>query len=213
MAGFAALYPPYVPRSRSIHLDGFLARSGRQALDIGALPMSSNNLLPVLLIVHGVIGAIDTLVNHELIAQLPHHVEAKREVGIHVLREAAYGFLFSAIAWFVWHGAWAVLIGITLLGVLAIDAADEFVENRTRVLPQNERMLHFALILNLGFITFVLLPVLVDWYVHPTALLPARHGVLSWVLSALGLAAFIWSLRDLVAWRKLRKISERYMHA
>ena len=171
--------------------------------------MQFNNLLPVLLAVQGLIGAIDTLVNHELIVHLPHRPEAKREVGIHVLREAAYGLLFGAIAWISWHGAWAVLTGATLFFILAIDATDEFVENRIRVLPQNERLLHFALILNLGFITVVFLPVLADWHAQPTALLFVDHGMLSWALSALALAAFMWSIRDLLAWRKLDRRDAR----
>jgi len=168
--------------------------------------MSFHTLLPALLIVHGVIGAIDTLLNHELIARLPHRVEAKREVGIHVLREATYGFLFGGIAWFAWHGAWAVLIGMVVCAAVAIDATDEFVENRTRVLPQNERMLHFILILNLGFIIVVMVPTLAGWYLQPTKLLPAYHGMFSWVLSVFALGALVWSLRDLLAWHGLRKL-------
>lgn len=167
--------------------------------------LSPYALLPVLLVVHGVIGAVDTLVNHELIARLPHRLAAKREVGIHILREAVYGMLFGAIAWFDWHGGWAVAVALVLLAALLIDAIDEFVENRTRVLPQNERMLHFVLILNLGFITLALLPILLDWLRQPTRLVPADHGWLSWMLSALALAATIWALRDLFAWLALRR--------
>jgi hypothetical protein len=33
---------------------------------------------------------------------------------------------------------------------------------------------------------------------------PRDHGWLSWALTALGIASFAWSLRDLVAWRRLR---------
>lgn len=168
--------------------------------------MPSITLLQVLLIAHGVIGAIDTLLNHEVIERLPYRIEAKREIGIHVLREMVYGFLFAAIAWFSWHGKWAVLIGAALLAGLAIDAVDEYVENRTRVLPQNERMLHFALVLNMGFITVVMLPLLDEWYAQPDALHQVDHGNLSWGLSALAAGAFLWSLRDFLAWRRLSKM-------
>lgn len=166
---------------------------------------SLESLLPVLLIVQGVIGGVDTLVNHEWLVRLPHRVEAKREIGLHALREAGYGLLFAAIAWFAWHGTWAVLIGVLLLAALVVDAADEFIENKTRVLPQNERMLHFMLILNLGFITLVTLPLLGEWFQRPTGVVSHDHGWLSWALSALSLAAGSWSVRDLLAWFALRK--------
>lgn len=166
---------------------------------------SAYALLPVLLVIHGVIGAVDTFVNHELIARLPHRIKARREIGIHAVREALYGMLFGAIAWFDWHGAWAVPVAVTLFASLLIDAIDEYVENHTRVLPQNERMLHFALIMNLGFITLVMLPILLDWHAQPARLVPADHGSLSWLLSACALGAGIWSLRDFFAWRRLRE--------
>lgn len=173
--------------------------------------MNAEILLPALLLVQGVIGGIDTLLNHEMIERLPHRPEARTEVGIHVLREAAYGALFLALAWQAWHGGYAVFIGVLLVAAIIIDAIDELIENRTRVLPQNERMLHFLLILNLGFLTLVLAPTLLDWVSQPTRLAPVDHGLLSWCLSALGLAAIGWSLRDFFAWRRLRRTT--YCHS
>ncbi|WP_019142757.1 hypothetical protein [Noviherbaspirillum massiliense] len=167
--------------------------------------MTPETLLLALLIAQGVIGGMDTLLNHEIIVRLPQRMEARTEIGIHVLREAAYGLLFGTLAWFAWNGTWAVVIGVLLLAAIVIDACDEFVENRTRVLPQNERLLHFLLILNLGFITIVLVPVLMDWASNRTGLVPAGHGILSWILSALALAAIGWSIRDLLAWRALSR--------
>lgn len=169
------------------------------------MPVPFITLLTGLLIVQGVIGAIDTLINHELIARLPYRVEAKREVGIHVLRESVYGALFVAMAWFAWHGAWALLPGILLVLALVIDAVDEFVENRTRVLPQNERMLHFALVLNMGIISILMLFVLADWYRQPSALLRVDYRMMSLALSGIAAAAFLWALRDFFAWRRLQK--------
>jgi hypothetical protein len=170
--------------------------------------MPLDTLLPVLLIVQGIIGGIDTLINHEWIARLPHRPEARREIGLHVLREAAYGMLFGAFAWFAWHGAWAWVIGLLLPVILLVDACDEFVENKTRVLPQNERLLHFGLVLNSGFIIVVALPLLVAWSELPAALQPIDRGMLSWILSALALAATGWALRDFFAWRTLGKLAQ-----
>ena len=75
------------------------------------------------------------------------------------------------------------------------------------MLPQNERVLHVFLTLNLGLLIAVLVPILLDWGAQPAALAVRSHGVLSWLLSALGLAAGAWSLRDLLAWRRLRRAS------
>jgi hypothetical protein len=72
------------------------------------------------------------------------------------------------------------------------------------VLPQNERVLHVFLTLNLGLIIAVLGPLLLDWGSRPTALARVDHGWMSWALSALGLASAAWSLRDLIAFRRLR---------
>jgi hypothetical protein len=162
-----------------------------------------DRLLPVLLLAQGVMAGIDTLLNHELIARLPQRPEARTEIGLHVIREAIWTCLFAGLAWFAWHGAAAAVIAALLVAELGITACDEFVENRFRVLPQNERVLHVFLTLNLGLLIAVLVPVLLEWGRRPTALVAQSHGLLSWILSLLALAAGTWSLRDLFAWRRL----------
>jgi hypothetical protein len=84
--------------------------------------------------------------------------------------------------------------------VVLVDAADEWVENRTRVLPQNERILHFLMTINLGLITEAMGGLLVARTPHPTAIHAANYGVRSWLLSALAFFALVWAVRDTVAW-------------
>jgi hypothetical protein len=163
-------------------------------------------LLPWLLLAQGVMGGVDTLLNHELIERLPKRQEARPEVGLHVLREAIWATLFAGLAWFAWHGAAAAMIGALLAAEVLVTAVDEFVENRIRVLPQNERVLHVFLTLNVGALIALLVPVLLEWGARPTALVPQSHGVLSWLLSFVALASATWSLRDLLAWRRLRRV-------
>jgi uncharacterized protein len=160
-------------------------------------------LLPVLLLAQGVMGGVDTLLNHELIARLPQRPEARTEIGLHVVREAIWACLFAGLAWFAWHGAAAAIIAALLVAEIGITAWDEFVENRIRVLPQNERVLHVFLTLNLGVLVALLAPLMLSWGKQPTGLVAHGYGVLSWVLSLLALAAGAWSLRDLFAWRRL----------
>ena len=167
--------------------------------------MTHDSLLAGLLVAQGVMGGIDTLVNHELIEHLPRRPEARREIGLHALREAIYATLFGGLAWFAWHGAFAALIGALLVAEVLVTASDEFIENRIRVLPQNERVLHVFLTLNFGMLIALLAPILIGWSARPSALAPAHHGAPSWALSALALGAAAWSVRDLLAWRRLAR--------
>ena len=160
-------------------------------------------LVAYLLVAQGVMGGLDTLVNHEWIEKLPRRAAARREIGLHAVREATYGTLFIGLGWFAWQGAAAFLVAALLLLEIAITATDEFVENHTRVLPQNERLLHVFLTLNYGLIVALLAPTLVEWAALPTAIVPDRHGVAGLALAFLGATALAWSVRDLLAWRRL----------
>ena len=99
-------------------------------------------LLPYLLAAQGLMGAYDTLVHHELVERLPRRMEARREIGLHSIRESLYAVLFIGLGWFAWHGALAPLMVGVLVAEIGVDAVDEWTENRVRVLPQNERVLH-----------------------------------------------------------------------
>jgi hypothetical protein len=171
--------------------------------------LTLDTLLPVLLVAQGVIGGLDTLLNHELIEKLPQRIQARTEIGVHAIREALYASLFGGSALFAWHGMWAAMICVLLVATVAVDACDEFIENRTRVLPQNERILHFFLTLNLGMMIAVSVPPLFSRTPDASALVPVDHGMLSWILSALGLGAAAWSIRDFLAWRALGRAKLR----
>jgi AcrR family transcriptional regulator len=164
-------------------------------------------LLPVLLVAQGVMAGIDTVLNHEIIAKLPKRPDARREIGLHVIREAIWAVIFTGLAWFALHGAWAALLCMVLVGEVIVTACDEFVENRTRVLPQNERVLHVFLTLNLGVLIVLLAPQLAAWFAQPTALVAQSHGVASWAVTPFALAAVVWAVRDFLAWRRLRHAS------
>ena len=49
-----------------------------------------------------------------------------------------------------------------------------------------------------------LYPLLREWGSHPTALAPAGHGALSWIISLFALSALAWAVRDTLAWVRLR---------
>jgi hypothetical protein len=158
--------------------------------------------LPALLVLQGLMGAIDTLVNHELIERLPYRREARSELALHAARESVYAALFLGLGWFAWQGALAAVIGILLAAEVSITVSDELTENRIRVLPQNERALHVFLTLNFGAIIALAVPTLVDWSANPTELAPAHHGWMSWALTLFGVSSAGWAARDLTASRR-----------
>lgn len=164
-------------------------------------------ILPALLVFQGIVGGADTLINHEIIERLPHRVEARDEIGLHWVRQTIYACLFGGLAWFEFHGAAAAFIVALLVGEIIVTVCDEYIENQIRVLPQNERVLHVFLTLNLGLVIAVLAPTLIGWGSLPAGLAPVEYGLLSWILSGFALLGVSWAIRDFIAWRKLRRFS------
>jgi hypothetical protein len=160
-------------------------------------------LLPVVLLIQGILGGFDTLLNHDFIEQLAKRPEARGEIGLHAIREALWAVLLGGLGWLAWQGAAAVVIGAVLGAEIVISTIDEFVENRVRVLPQNERVLHVLLLLNTGVLAALLFPVLIEWHASPTALVPSPHGWMSWLLLALATASAEWAVLDFIAWLRL----------
>lgn len=167
------------------------------------MPLLTEAWMPWLLLAQAVVGGTDTLVNHELIARLPQRPESRRELVLHALRELNYGALFIGLALFAWHGAAAWIIAALLAAEVLITATDEFIENRTRKLPDNERVMHVFLTINLGLIIAAMAWVLADWSRQPTGWDRVDRGVLGWLLVALGAASAAWSLRDALAVHRL----------
>src|SRR5437762_3615502 len=145
----------------------------------GRTIMALEALLPYLLLAQGAMGGFDTLVNHELIERLAHRPEARREIGLHSIREAIYAVLLGGLGWFAWQGALALVIAALVVTEIVVSTVDEWTENRIRVLPQNERVLHVFLTLNMGAIIALLVPVLAAWHEQPTALVMNERGWLS----------------------------------
>ena len=168
--------------------------------------MTAETVLVYLLAAQGLMGGFDTLFNHELIERLPRRAEARREIGLHSIREALYAALFAGLGWFAWHGAWAYAVAALLVVEIGVDAADEWTENRIRVLPQNERVLHMILTLNLGAIAVFFALAVADWRTQPTALVLNDRGWVSWLLLFLAVSSAAWAVRDFLAWRQLRTV-------
>lgn len=152
-----------------------------------------------LLTVQTLLGAVDSLWNHELSARLTRHRGARVELALHAAREFAYAFLFLALAWREWHGAWAALIAGVLLLETVLTAADFVVEDRTRRLSGFERVLHTVLTLLFGVLLMALAPLLIEWWHLPGAVVATSHGGFSVLFSVLAVGMAAWGLRDALA--------------
>jgi hypothetical protein len=141
------------------------------------------SLLFTLMVVQALLGAFDNLWHHEITEQLPSKRSAAPELALHAAREFLYGFLFFALAWYQWRGAWAALIAAAFVVEVVITLADFIVEDQTRHLPKLERILHTLLAMNVGAVLLVLAPILYHWWSAPTAIHPMAHGALSWVFT------------------------------
>lgn len=166
------------------------------------------NTVFIILCVQALLGAIDNLWHHELQARLPQRASARHELALHAVREACYGCVFLGLAWFEWRGALALLPALLLAAELAATLADFAEEDRTRRLPPLERQLHTVLCVLYGLFVGVFAPVLLGWAAQGTALVPAPHGWVSWLLTGFGLAVLAWALRNVIAVRALRRAAQ-----
>lgn len=157
------------------------------------------------LILHGLLAGADVLLNHELLARLPQRPWAAREELLHATREALFAVVFVGLAWWTWHGALAWVLAALLLAEVLVSTYDVKIEGDTRVLPVPERVLHVILFINLGALLVLPGRQAIDWHALPTGLAAVRYGWGSWLLTALGVAASAWAVRDRLAWRRLRR--------
>ncbi len=159
-----------------------------------------------LLIVQGVMGAVDTLYHHELTQRLPHHPRARLELTLHAVRSVLYGVVFASLANLAFHGAWVAAVAALLLVELLLTLWDFIVEDRSRKLPATERVLHTVLAVNGGALFGAYAMQLAAWSHSPTALLAVDLGWRGVLLDLFALGVAASGLRDgWAAWRIARR--------
>jgi uncharacterized protein (TIGR01777 family) len=163
------------------------------------------NVFLSVLTVQALIGALDNLLHHELTEKLPAHVSARRELALHSARELIYALLFLVVAWIAPLGLWAwALVGLLVIEVI-ITLADFLEEDRTRILPAFERVLHTILAVNFGFVLALAHPLWMQWAQQPTALAFESRGLFSWFFTLCALGVGAWGVRNLFASAALYK--------
>ena len=144
-------------------------------------------------------GAFDTLYYHEYKLKLAHGDHTKSELRLHALRDFLYTIIIGSLAWFTWHGAFAILLAIFLLSEILITLADFVEEDRVRVLPPGERVMHSIMAIVYGAFLATLIPQMLLWWHLPTGFGTAYHGFPGWVLTLIAGGVFISGVRDLLA--------------
>jgi len=168
------------------------------------------SLFVLFLIVHGVLGGLDVVVNHEMIVHLPKRPGSKAEQRLHAAREAIFATLFLAIVWWEWHGAWVLFPAGLLLAELLVSMRDAAIEGETRILPVTESVLHVALFVNLGALFAFGGQQLRAWAALPAAVTPAAPDWPAWALSAMAVLAMAWAIRDAVSAQRECRSAARY---
>ena len=160
-----------------------------------------------LLLAQGVVGAFDTLYFHEWRARLPARVpESSPELKLHALRDFIYAILFGSLPWLAWHGAFAALLVLLLLGEIVITLADFVVEARVREklgdVYQGERVTHAVMGIIYGAMLANFVPVLWAWRSQSTGIVRLETvdmTALRWALSGMAAGVFLSGARDLFA--------------
>jgi len=168
--------------------------------------MNTHVLALQLMAAQGCLGAFDTLYHHELTEALPQKAGARLELGIHATRAILYALLFIGLAYWEWHGVFA----LALLGIFTVEIVltlwDFVVEDRTRLLPATERVTHTVLAINGGAFITLLAMNFSGWYAEPSGLAWHPQGWLSMFLALCGVGVGLSGLRDAVAALRLGRL-------
>jgi hypothetical protein len=162
-----------------------------------------------LLVVHGSLGAFDTLYFHEWKARLPGRPEMHVELGLHAVRSIIYGIVFCTLPYVAWRGRPAGMLTLLLAVEAVITFADFVVEDRVRtslggVFP-GERVMHGLMAIVYGAFMATFLPVLGEWFAgRGETLGSGMPSLLLGTLTALGIGSLLSGVRDALAASGLR---------
>jgi len=165
------------------------------------------SLLWILIAIQIAMGVFDTFYHHEFTERLAWRPSQRYELKLHGTRNMLYALLFLVLGWLEVHGVWALIVIAVLVAEIVITLMDFVEEDMSRKLPASERINHTLLALNYGAILVLLLPVLIDWAMQPTAILSAYAGGLSLVAAAAAVGAALCGLRDFAASHRLARLT------
>jgi len=158
-----------------------------------------------LLLIQGVLGALDTLYHHELTVALPRRHSARLELAIHAVRSCCYGVLFLGIAHVAFQGVWAVIVAAVFTLEIGLTLWDFVVEDRSRKLPAIERIMHTVLAINAGAFFALYGLQLLQWSSLPTGLAALDLGWRGWLLTLFAVGVTASGVRDALATLRMQR--------
>ena len=164
------------------------------------------SLLWILVAIQIAMGVFDTFYHHEFTERLAWRPSQRYELKLHGVRNMLYALLFLVLGWLEVHGIFALIAIAVLVTEIIITLMDFVEEDISRKLPASERINHTLLALNYGAILVLLLPVLIDWAMQPTAIVSAYSGLLSLVAAASAVGAALCGARDFAAANRLARL-------
>lgn len=172
-------------------------------------------ILLILIVVQGIMGAFDLIYHHEFLEKLPWRKTAAKELKLHGIRNFFYAIVFFSLGWLEWHGFWGWVFGLILVVEVLITLWDFVEEDMSRKLPATERVSHTLLALNYGAILALFFPIWLEWIAQPDGFEPVTFGLLSWIMAVYTIGVFVWGIRDLSSGIRLARkgeISQKNVH-
>jgi hypothetical protein len=158
-----------------------------------------------LLLIQGLLGALDTIYHHELTVALPQRYSARLELAIHAVRSCCYGILFLGIAHVAFQGVWAIIVAVVFTLEIGLTLWDFVVEDRSRKLPAIERIMHTVLAINAGAFFALYGLQLLQWSSLPSGLVAIDLGWRGWLLTLFALGVTASGIRDALATLRLHR--------
>ena len=177
------------------------------------------NFVLTLLMIQGVLGALDTLYYHEWKYRLPAlWKHSALELKLHAIRDLIYACIFILLPQFAWHGMFSWLLLGLLLSEIIITCIDFVIERKVRAvwggLANGELIMHTCMAILYGAFLLALLPHVVAWSYAETQW--ASHSqtispVLIYGMSLMGIGVFFAGMRDLLlSFKSLSPRLKRY---
>ena len=171
-----------------------------------------------LILIQGVLGALDTLYYHEYRYRLSAYaVESRDELRLHGARDLIYGLLFITLSQVAWGGLWSWALLALIFAEVIITLADFVIERRVRSawggLATGELVMHALMAILYGAFITTLAPHWWAWSALESGFHLHAQPLSPWMVSALslmGCGVTIAGLRDVLlstlwlpkAWRR-----------
>ena len=165
------------------------------------------DLLWILLMAQMMMGAFDIFYHHEMTERLAWRQSQKQELRLHGIRNFIYAGAFLIFGFAIPSGWVAVVLIIALVIEVIITLIDFVEEDRSRKLPESERVAHTLLALNYGAILALLMPKLIVLAGEPAGLGFMFYGLWSLLVLAGAAGCALFGVRDILAAGRLGRMA------